>query len=134
VLSFELLVGTDGKEKMSKSLDNYVAITDEPSDMYGKIMSVPDAALKSYFDLCTYTPLDIVEEILGKIKREEIRAMRKMRLAKRDRFHLSRRGESGRRRRSLREYFSEGRSAGGYAGSENGEAGIRRLELLAKML
>jgi tyrosyl-tRNA synthetase len=82
VLSFELLVGTDGKEKMSKSLGNYVAITDEPSDMYGKVMSVPDVALKSYFDLCTYTPMEMVKEILAKIEKGGNPRDAKMRLAK----------------------------------------------------
>ena len=82
VLSFELLVGTDGKEKMSKSLDNYIAITDEPSDMYGKVMSVPDSALESYFELCTYTPMEMVNEILGKIEKGGNPRDAKMRLAK----------------------------------------------------
>ncbi|MFA5830986.1 MAG: tyrosine--tRNA ligase [Candidatus Paceibacterota bacterium] len=82
VLSFELLVGTDGKEKMSKSLGNYVAITDEPSDMYGKIMSVPDSALKNYFELCTYTPMETVKEILAKMEKGGNPRDAKMRLAK----------------------------------------------------
>jgi len=68
VLAFELLVGLDGKEKMSKSLDNYVAITDTPSDMFGKLMSVPDSVIPSYFELCTYTPLPEVKEIEKKLK------------------------------------------------------------------
>lgn len=63
VLSFKLLEGTDGKEKMSKSLDNYIAITDEPADMYGKIMSIPDSSILNYFELCTFTPMDEVENI-----------------------------------------------------------------------
>lgn len=63
VLSFDLLEGLDGKEKMSKSLDNYVSITDEPSDMYGKILSIPDSSIAHYFELCTYTSLSRVEEI-----------------------------------------------------------------------
>ncbi len=82
VLSFELLVGTDGKEKMSKSLGNYVAITDLPFDMYGKIMSVPDSALPIYFELCTYTPLDMIEDIFSKIKKGGNPRDAKMRLAK----------------------------------------------------
>ncbi len=57
VLAFELLVGLDGKEKMSKSLDNYVGITDAPNDMFGKIMSIPDTAIVKYFELCTYVPM-----------------------------------------------------------------------------
>ncbi|MCK9351571.1 MAG: tyrosine--tRNA ligase [Candidatus Paceibacterota bacterium] len=82
VLSFELLVGTDGKEKMSKSLDNFIAITDVPFDMYGKVMSVPDSALITYFALCTYTPLDMIEDIFDKIKKGGNPRDAKMRLAK----------------------------------------------------
>ena len=63
VLSLRLLEGTDGKEKMSKSLDNYIGITDEPNDMYGKVMSIPDSSIRNYFELCTFTPLAEVEEI-----------------------------------------------------------------------
>ncbi len=82
VLSFELLVGTDGKEKMSKSLDNYIGITDAPADMYGKVMSIPDSALATYFELCTYTSLDGVKEILSKIDKGGNPRDVKMRLAK----------------------------------------------------
>ncbi len=63
VLSFKLLEGTDGKEKMSKSLDNYVGITDDPADMYGKILSIPDTSILHYFELCTYTPYARLDEI-----------------------------------------------------------------------
>jgi tyrosyl-tRNA synthetase len=63
VLSFKLLVGTDGKEKMSKSLDNYISIIDEPSDMYGKVLSIPDTTIAHYFELCTFTPMDRIAEI-----------------------------------------------------------------------
>jgi len=48
-----LLEGTDGKEKMSKSLGNYVGLTDKPNDMFGKIMSIPDNLIIKYFRLCT---------------------------------------------------------------------------------
>ncbi len=63
VLSFRLLEGTDGKEKMSKSLDNYIGITDLPNDMYGKVMSIPDSSIGNYFELCTFTPMEEVEKI-----------------------------------------------------------------------
>lgn len=82
VLSFDLLVGTDGKEKMSKSLGNYIGIIDAPADMYGKVMSVPDSALLQYFELCTYTPMEIATEILGKIEKGANPRDVKMRLAK----------------------------------------------------
>lgn len=48
-----LLVGTDGTEKMSKSLDNYIGLTESADQMYGKVMSIPDEAMKEYFDLAT---------------------------------------------------------------------------------
>lgn len=82
VVSYKLLVGTDGKEKMSKSLENYIAITDAPSDIYGKVMSVPDSALKNYYELCTYTSMDTVEEIFDKISKGANPRDAKMRLAK----------------------------------------------------
>jgi tyrosyl-tRNA synthetase len=72
VLSFKLLEGTDGKEKMSKSLDNYVGITDEPADMYGKILSIPDTSILNYFELCTYTPYERLEEIKQQLNSSEV--------------------------------------------------------------
>ena len=69
VMSLKLLEGTDGKEKMSKSLDNYIAITDEPSDMYGKIMSLPDSSIINYFNLCTYAPTDEIKKIESEMKK-----------------------------------------------------------------
>lgn len=53
IVMVKLLVGTDGKEKMSKSFDNYIGITEEPKTMFGKIMSVPDSAILEYFELAT---------------------------------------------------------------------------------
>ena len=69
MLSFELLVGLDGKEKMSKSLDNYVGITDAPNNMFGKLMAMPDDAARKYFELCTFTPIDEVEKIFEQLKK-----------------------------------------------------------------
>jgi tyrosyl-tRNA synthetase len=53
VVFVELLVGTDGKVKMSKSVGNYIGITESPSEMFGKVMSIPDEAMPQYFTLCT---------------------------------------------------------------------------------
>lgn len=72
VLSCELLEGTDGKEKMSKSLDNYISIIDTPNNMYGKVMSIPDSKIESYFNLCTYTPQEEITKVLVEIKSEKI--------------------------------------------------------------
>jgi tyrosyl-tRNA synthetase len=51
VITYELLVGTDGVDKMSKSVGNYVGIDDPPEEMFGKVMSVPDAALAQWWNL-----------------------------------------------------------------------------------
>jgi tyrosyl-tRNA synthetase len=60
ILTTPLLVGTDGVEKMSKSLDNYIAIEDTPREMYGKVMSISDDVMWSYYELCTDAfPADI---------------------------------------------------------------------------
>lgn len=53
VIVFPLLVGLDGKEKMSKSLDNYIGIDEEPSIMFEKLMRIPDSCLEDYFRLTT---------------------------------------------------------------------------------
>ena len=58
-----ILPGTDGKMKMSKSLDNYIGITESPNDMFGKIMSIPDELIIPYFELLTDTPTTEITEI-----------------------------------------------------------------------
>lgn len=55
-----LLVGLDGSDKMSKSLDNYIGISEDPESIYAKLMKVPDSVLRHYFELCTdLTPQQI---------------------------------------------------------------------------
>ena len=66
VFLMHLLVGTDGQQKMSKSLGNYVAITDTPEDMYGKVMSIPDDLLMDYFELLT----DVSDKELAEFKQQ----------------------------------------------------------------
>ncbi|MBV9593447.1 MAG: tyrosine--tRNA ligase [Actinobacteria bacterium] len=53
VLTVPLLVGTDGVEKMGKSLGNWIAITEPPGEQFGKLMSIPDSSVVSYAQLCT---------------------------------------------------------------------------------
>jgi tyrosyl-tRNA synthetase len=52
VMTYELLVGTDGVEKMSKSVGNYVGIDESPEEQFGKVMSIPDSALEQWWRLC----------------------------------------------------------------------------------
>ncbi|MDR5684201.1 MAG: tyrosine--tRNA ligase [Armatimonadota bacterium] len=65
VLLTPLLPGLDGVEKMSKSLGNYIGITEPPSEMYGKVMSVPDHVMPDYFELCTDVPTEEVRTIVA---------------------------------------------------------------------
>ena len=51
VMTMPILVGTDGRQKMSKSLGNQIGVTDEPGEMYGKTMSIPDEAMAEYYRL-----------------------------------------------------------------------------------
>lgn len=53
VMTLPLLVGTDGSQKMSKSLGNYIGVTESPQEMFGKAMSVPDEAMPEYYRLAT---------------------------------------------------------------------------------
>ncbi|HET6528440.1 MAG TPA: tyrosine--tRNA ligase, partial [Balneolaceae bacterium] len=57
-LMMPLLVGTDGTMKMSKSYDNYIGITENANDMYGKVLSIPDDLIFSWFELLTDVPVD----------------------------------------------------------------------------
>ena len=56
VMTLPLLVGTDGVEKMSKSLNNAIGVLDPPGEMFGKLMSIPDSLLWSYWELLTDAP------------------------------------------------------------------------------
>lgn len=65
VMTFPLLVGLDGKEKMSKSLDNYIGLNDTPFAKLEKSMRIPDGVLRQYFELATDMPLDEINSILN---------------------------------------------------------------------
>ena len=66
VFLMPLLVGTDGTQKMSKSLDNYIGIDESPRDIYGKVMSIPDDLIMPYFELVT----DVANEELSEFKQQ----------------------------------------------------------------
>ena len=63
VLTMPLLVGTDGVEKMGKSLDNYIAINDSADEQFGKVMSIPDSVVGMYARLCTTLHPQEVDEL-----------------------------------------------------------------------
>jgi tyrosyl-tRNA synthetase len=82
VLSFGLIEGTDGREKMSKSMDNYIGITESPENMYGKVMSIKDHSILNYFRLAAVTPLEEIENISAQIQSGKNPRDIKMRLAR----------------------------------------------------
>jgi tyrosyl-tRNA synthetase len=61
VLTMPILEGLDGVQKMSKSLDNYIGIADEPRDMFGKVMSISDDLMWRYFELLSFRPMAEIE-------------------------------------------------------------------------
>jgi tyrosyl-tRNA synthetase len=65
VITMPILVGLDGKEKMSKSKNNYIGVTDEPSDMFGKVMSISDCLMENYFTLLTDLSDEKIAELVN---------------------------------------------------------------------
>lgn len=63
-----ILVGLDGVEKMSKSLGNYIGITESPNDMFGKTMSISDELMWNYYELATEVPLEEIAAIKAGVK------------------------------------------------------------------
>jgi tyrosyl-tRNA synthetase len=75
VLMMPLLEGLDGVNKMSKSLDNYIGVYDEPADMFGKVMSIPDDMIVRYFELLTDISIERLDEIKAALKRDDFNPM-----------------------------------------------------------
>lgn len=66
ILTMPLILGTDGVEKMSKSYDNYIGISDSPKEIYGRTLSIPDDLIYIYYDLAS----DVSKDELSKIKKQ----------------------------------------------------------------
>ena len=75
VLTMPLLEGLDGVNKMSKSLGNYIAITDTSDDMFGKIMSVSDDLMWRYYELLSDQPMTAIEALRSQVKAGELHPM-----------------------------------------------------------
>ena len=69
VLTMPILEGLDGVQKMSKSLNNYIGITDAPEEMFGKIMSISDDLMWRYFELLSFRPMSEVEDFRTQIEK-----------------------------------------------------------------
>jgi tyrosyl-tRNA synthetase len=65
ILTMPLIEGTDGVHKMSKSMDNYIALTDTPTNMFGKLMSISDELMKKYYLLLSRRPALEVEQLIA---------------------------------------------------------------------
>ena len=71
-LTLPLLEGTDGVQKMSKSYGNYIGLTDEPADMFGKVMSIPDELMVKYYRLASTCSVEEVDEIERGLAADEL--------------------------------------------------------------
>ncbi|MFA5318025.1 MAG: tyrosine--tRNA ligase [Patescibacteria group bacterium] len=71
IITCRILEGLDGKEKMSKSLNNYIALTEEPSEIYGKLMTYPDAMIITGLELLTNISLEVIKNIAKSLKEGE---------------------------------------------------------------
>ena len=82
VVTMPILVGLDGQRKMSKSLGNYIGITEPPTDMFGKIMSIPDGLLWTYYELLTDRSAEQIAALKQDVSSGSLHPMdAKMRLA-----------------------------------------------------
>ena len=70
-----LLVGTDGSQKMSKSLNNYIGVGEPPREIYGKVMSIPDSLILAYFELVTDVPDKELEELRQQLDTQSVNPM-----------------------------------------------------------
>ncbi len=78
-----LLIGTDGSQKMSKSLGNYIGVAEPPDEIYGKVMSIPDSLILSYFELVTDVPDEELDEFKKQLDDDSVNPMTlKKRLAR----------------------------------------------------
>ncbi|MBD3361058.1 tyrosine--tRNA ligase [Candidatus Peregrinibacteria bacterium] len=82
VLTVPLLIGTDGKDKMGKSLDNYIGVDESPQEMFGKTMSIPDKLIVPYFELATNISLEEIDNIKKVLDEGQNPRDLKIRLAK----------------------------------------------------
>jgi tyrosyl-tRNA synthetase len=99
-----LLVGTDGHNKMSKSLNNHIGIAEPPREIYGKVMSIPDHLIVDYFELVT----DVPEEEIAKFKEQlKTRSVNPMNLKKRLAHEIVRQFHGKRAADEAEEHFQE---------------------------
>lgn len=82
IMTVPILEGTDGKLKMGKTTNNYIGVNENPNEIYGKVMSIPDDLIVRYFELATELPLSEIEKIQRALNEGENPRNLKMKLAK----------------------------------------------------
>jgi tyrosyl-tRNA synthetase len=99
VMTTPLLEGLDGVQKMSKSLDNYIGITDEPDEMFGKVMSISDELMWRYYEVLSFRKLDDIESLRSRVAAGENPRDAKFELAMElvERFHDQKAAEAARK-------------------------------------
>lgn len=75
IVAIDILIGTDGASKMGKSLNNYVALTESPTEQFGKIMSIPDSQIIPYFTLATRVDFSKVKEMARALSTNSVNPM-----------------------------------------------------------
>jgi tyrosyl-tRNA synthetase len=104
VFLVRLLIGTDGHQKMGKSLHNHIGIAEPPQEMYGKVMSIPDSLIVDYFELVT----DVAEEEIIEFKEQlKTRSVNPMNLKKRLAHEIVRQFHSRKAADRAEEHFQE---------------------------
>jgi len=99
-----LLIGTDGHQKMSKSLNNHIGVAEPPREIYGKVMSIPDHLIVDYFELVT----DVSEEEIAEFKKQlKTRSVNPMNLKKRLAHEIVREFHDKQAADEAQEYFQE---------------------------
>jgi tyrosyl-tRNA synthetase len=97
VMTMPILVGLDGHEKMSKSLGNYVGVTETPHDMFGKLMSVPDHCMANYLTLLTSTPEAEIRTLVDPSKTHPMEAKKRLAQEVTAAFHSAEEAERARK-------------------------------------
>ena len=109
ILTLPILVGLDGEQRMSKSLGNYVGVSEPPAEQFGKIMSIPDERLEHYWNLVSGAPREEIDRVSANLRAHTLHPMEaKKELAERI-VALYHGEEAGpRARRSFEQQFSRG--------------------------
>jgi len=97
-----LLIGTDGHQKMSKSLNNQIGVAEPPREIYGKVMSIPDLLIADYFELVTDVPEEEIAEFKKQLKNHSVNPMN---LKKRLAYEIVNQFHSTKVAREAEEYF-----------------------------